>query len=125
MTFVVLRKEETMDDTISRQKAIDTVHRMCEIWDTGDVDDLEEMIVTALAELCPEQPDLEELDFVQPHPKTFVTLETLSQPQRTGRWINKPNIYGVVYCSECDFELHTNDTPYCPNCGARMEGENE
>lgn len=42
-----------------------------------------------------------------------------------GRWINKPHIYGVAYCSECDFELHINDTPYCPNCGCRMESENE
>ena len=62
--IVLMQRGEPMSDSISRQKAIDTVHRMREIWDTGDVDDLEEMIVTALAELCPEQPDLEELDFV-------------------------------------------------------------
>ena len=53
-----------------------------------------------------------------------LTVEALpSAPQRTGRWIIKPHIYNVAYCSECDFELHINDTPYCPNCGARMEGE--
>lgn len=44
--------------------------------------------------------------------------------QKTGHWISKPNIYGVAYCSECDYELHTNNTNYCPNCGAKMEGEN-
>jgi len=48
------------------------------------------------------------------------------QPERKkGKWIYKPNIYGVAYCSECDFELHINDTPYCPYCGCRMEGNEE
>ena len=39
-----------------------------------------------------------------------------------GEWMLKPNIYGVAYCSVCDFELHTDDTNFCPNCGARMDG---
>ena len=48
-----------------------------------------------------------------------------AQPDRkTGKWILKPNIYGVVYCSECDFELHINNTNFCPNCGAKMEAKN-
>jgi hypothetical protein len=47
------------------------------------------------------------------------------QPRKKGKWIYKPNIYGVAYCSECDFELHINDTPYCPNCGAEMKGEED
>ena len=45
--------------------------------------------------------------------------------QKTGHWINKKGVYGVVYCSECDYELHTNNTNYCANCGAKMEGENK
>ena len=59
-------------------------------------------------------------------PSEVITGELPSaqpDPQRTGRWIIKPHIYNVAYCSECDFELHINDTPYCPNCGARMEEE--
>ena len=45
---------------------------------------------------------------------------------KTGRWIMKEGIYGVAYCSECDFELHINNTNYCPYCGARMvEGEED
>ena len=48
-------------------------------------------------------------------------IEVLPSAERVGKWITKPNIYGVVYCSECDFELHINNTNYCPNCGARME----
>lgn len=51
-----------------------------------------------------------------------IAVEALEN-QKTGHWISKPNIYGVVYCSECDYELHTNNTNYCANCGAKMEGE--
>lgn len=40
---------------------------------------------------------------------------------RKGKWVEKPNVHGVAYCSLCDYELHTNDTNYCPNCGAKME----
>ena len=47
-----------------------------------------------------------------------------AEPERKkGEWILKPNIYGVAYCSECDYELHTDNTNYCPNCGADMRGE--
>ena len=37
-----------------------------------------------------------------------------------GHWITRPHIYGVAFCSECDFELKINNTNYCPNCGADM-----
>ena len=44
-----------------------------------------------------------------------------AQPERIkGRWIEKPHVHGVAYCSLCDYELHTNDTNFCPNCGADM-----
>jgi hypothetical protein len=44
-----------------------------------------------------------------------------AQPERIkGRWIEKPHVHGVAYCSLCDYELHTNDTNFCPNCGAEM-----
>ena len=42
------------------------------------------------------------------------------QEPRKGHWITRPNIYGVAFCSECDFELKINNTNYCPNCGAKM-----
>ena len=43
-------------------------------------------------------------------------------PVRHGKWTHKPDVYGVVYCSECNYELHANSTSFCPNCGAKMDG---
>lgn len=44
-----------------------------------------------------------------------------TEPKRKiGRWIRKKNVFGVAYCSECNYELRTNDTNYCPECGAYM-----
>jgi hypothetical protein len=49
-----------------------------------------------------------------------------AQPERPkGKWVEKPHVYGVAYCSLCDYELHTNDTNFCPNCGADMRGEQD
>lgn len=45
------------------------------------------------------------------------------EPVRPGRWVSKEGIYGVVYCSICDFELKIDNTPRCPNCGAKMDAE--
>ena len=42
---------------------------------------------------------------------------------KTGHWITKPHVYGVTFCSECDFELKIDNTKYCPNCGAVMDKE--
>lgn len=36
------------------------------------------------------------------------------------KWIHKPHVYGVSFCSACDFENHIDDSNYCPNCGAKM-----
>ena len=43
-----------------------------------------------------------------------------------GRWVNKneEGVYGPAYCSVCDFELRIDDTPYCPMCSAKMDGDN-
>ena len=46
-------------------------------------------------------------------------------PVRHGRWTHKPNVYGVAYCSECDYELRINNASYCPNCGAKMDAKGE
>jgi hypothetical protein len=47
-------------------------------------------------------------------------MPSTPQEPKTGHWITRPHIYGVTYCSECDFELKIDNTNYCPNCGAKM-----
>lgn len=49
-----------------------------------------------------------------------VLREGLAEPTKHGRWT-------CGCCSECGYVLTTTGlTPYCPNCGARMDGgENE
>jgi rubrerythrin len=43
------------------------------------------------------------------------------QEPKKGYWLRRPHVYGVTYCSMCDFELKIDNTNYCPNCGAKME----
>ena len=52
-----------------------------------------------------------------------MAIKVLEQEPRKGKWISKPYVYGVTYCSECNFELRIDDTNYCPNCGAKMNAE--
>lgn len=52
----------------------------------------------------------------------ILTAPTVAE-RKKGKWIIKDDIYGVAYCNLCDYELHTNDTKFCPNCGADMRGE--
>lgn len=49
-------------------------------------------------------------------------LPSALQEQKTGRWIN-----GLIgwNCSECTLGTNQNWFNYCPNCGARMEREEE
>lgn len=58
---------------------------------------------------------------------------TIEPEQKRGRWIKDCNVAFYWKCSECgaylfwrkeDYLLRENDNPnYCPNCGARMEGD--
>lgn len=40
-------------------------------------------------------------------------------PMRHGRWKDRKS-WDYIVCSVCSFETHER-TPYCPNCGARMD----
>lgn len=51
-----------------------------------------------------------------------LAIKALEERQK-GKWITKPHVHGVTYCSECDFELKIDDTNFCPNCGADMRGD--
>lgn len=63
MIFVHGQKGEPVSDSIKRQAAIDTVHRMREILDTDNIDDYEELLAEALAQLTPQLKDPDSTDF--------------------------------------------------------------
>nr|DAP36273.1 MAG TPA: hypothetical protein [Caudoviricetes sp.] len=47
---------------------------------------------------------------------------------RHGRWINtNKEVEQMCKCSECGYPISYfwSRTPYCPNCGARMDKEDE
>lgn len=58
-----------------------------------------------------------------------------AEPVRHGRWLDgnrgkhDGTLYWYRYCSECLYERDDDnedkDTPYCPNCGASMDGESK
>lgn len=45
-------------------------------------------------------------------------------PVRHGRWLVDGRT-GMSFCSECQDYAVEADTNYCPNCGAKMDGERE
>jgi hypothetical protein len=58
-----------------------------------------------------------------------MAIEALRQEQKTGHWIkHEQNGIGHIECSEClawFLEPHLLRNSYCPNCGARMESEEQ
>jgi hypothetical protein len=52
-----------------------------------------------------------------------------AEPVRHGRWVNHISEDGAtdgIYCSICDYEIDRDARyKYCPNCGAKMEEEDE
>lgn len=55
-------------------------------------------------------------------------IEALNE-QKRGKWSHEQlystsgGTYAVIRCSECKAQYPIWDTKYCPNCGARMDGE--
>lgn len=45
---------------------------------------------------------------------------------KRGRWIrNDRNGFKIYDCSVCGIHMETDGWNYCPNCGARMDGESD
>ena len=42
--------------------------------------------------------------------------------QKHGRWLYD-SATGIAFCSECQCDAVEAVTDYCPNCGAKMDGE--
>jgi hypothetical protein len=60
----------------------------------------------------------------------FMKIESAdAAPVRRGRWkyerlpSTSGGSYAVVRCSECEYQYPMAETRYCPNCGAKMDGE--
>ena len=96
-----------MDDLISRAAAID--YLMTNMgWrdeDGYEVDDADEKraIITDLVNGIP---------------------AVDAAPVKHGRWVDEYDDPMMVPCSVCGYEVYRyNTTHYCPDCGARMDGE--
>ena len=87
-----------MDDLISRQAAID--------------------VLATMQGLCTSKTAL-----VQ-NSKIWQQIKDLPSAERRGRWIDKDG--GIATCSECGERWGVwSVMNYCPNCGARMDGEQD
>ena len=91
------RQGELMDDVISRQEAIDVLE--------------ERLQANGYSNVALVSESNRSIGYLRRLPS--------AQPQRTGLWIND-------HCSECGQYVWYGDMrKYCPNCGARMDGEIE
>lgn len=62
-----------------------------------------------------------------------MAIKALEQEPKRGKWIldeevSKKHIEPIYICSACkNYEAwgNTEKTPFCPNCGARMESEEQ
>lgn len=66
-----------------------------------------------------------ELDKIYDALQNIPTTEPLMGKWLDGERVGYNGTYYYRYCSECLFERNDDDvdkdTPYCPNCGAKME----
>lgn len=117
MGFAIGQKGEMMDDTISRQAAIDAFEMNCYPirYDHNSIE--KGMTITGIKQV------LDELPPTQPEHKTGRWIESNPQDSKVCR---------LMTCSECGKAYIVNiDIPYedwteahkfCVECGAKMEG---
>ena len=87
-------EQESCDDCISRKEVIQIIN------DFSYKNEHEETLINER---------IKNLPSIQPKPKT-------------GHWINKYHEVFKYYCDKCGTGSDLR-TPYCPNCGAKMESE--
>ena len=90
------------NDLISRQAALDDAHR--QIWYRLNPN-MKERIDTWL-----------------------VSLPAVQPKQKTGRWEHDCGHFASRWiCSQCGYKFYfeKSEAKYCPNCGAKMESDNE
>ena len=96
------------DDLISRQAAIDFIknHSYPVRYDGNSIE--QGMTVTGIEQALNEMPSIQ--------PK-----------QKTGRWEHDGGHFANRWiCSQCGYKLYfeKSEAKYCPNCGAKMESDN-
>ena len=77
-------------------------------------------------ELLMELNDTNIFDTYNDYSMVFDTIDNFPTadvaPVRHGHWIECN--YGLTFeCSECKYPTEYNLTDYCPNCGAKMDGD--
>ena len=61
----------------------------------------------------------------------FIKAQPTIDPVKHGRWIHGSSSENIrVTCSECGYKVNYfwdswQDAKYCPNCGARMDGDSK
>lgn len=105
-----------MDDYINRQTIIDTIHSaiypyFCGAEDGDALSEDEKLVLSVNKAVC-------------------TAIKALPSAERHGKWIHDgydfPHGVDWMHCSECgkrDVYCPATRTNFCPNCGARMDGE--
>lgn len=143
-----------MDDTISRQAAIDELKERRKIYcdntpesfsllghsDKSRVDEIDSAIAilvnlpsaepekVCIANVTLSEKTLKELVEKAKAEMVQSTLTVIEPERKKGKWkrIRKDFTHYDYECSECYFTSHFNKHNFCPNCGADMRGdENE
>lgn len=93
-----------MDDTISRQAAIDALGEEPLVWNEDDVGEVAER---------------------NQWKQDVAAIKALPSAERHGRWIRTHNPIGqeITVCSVCGKIKQQAYPNYCGNCGAQMEVE--
>ena len=112
-----------MDDLISRQAAVDALWKALYEYEDETEKQFLESEELDVGEWIGHRIFVQNMNDIDR--QTILNLPSAQPDRIRGRWIEKPHVHGVAYCSLCDYELHTNDTNFCPNCGAKMDEEEE
>lgn len=123
-------------DCVSRQAAIDAVQEALakmehsnyfHIWTTTEV---RVMVVERILKQLPTAEPRCYLGSPCEYQNPEIKIPIPTAEPKTGRWIadgqKQKHGYEWMHCSVCgfsDIDVPATHTNYCPNCGARMEGE--
>ena len=70
------------------------------------------------------------LAHVQTLGEAYAVIQDMpTEEQRTGQWLTSDDMYETGVCSCCRYDTREPvscvNYAYCPNCGAKMEGEKD